>query len=160
MADDDRDREMEAYSVLRGEIETGALACYPDTCQDEIAALTAAGYTVQPMEGEDAGEETELHPMDTECTLENHEACDISTGTGWVQDLAHDTGTESAELDALIESGYRDKEQVIAVLQELRGRLPETAMVNCEEVHPQEETDLAIIMVRDGSDAMETGDEA
>jgi hypothetical protein len=146
---DDQEREMEAYSILRGETEVGALACYPDTCEDEIQALTAAGLTVRPMEGEEvAGESGDLKPIDAECSADNHDACDISMAVAWVRDLASDTGTAAPEVQELLATGYRDKEQVIEVLSVVRDRLPETATVDGEEIQPRMASEQAIGLVR------------
>jgi len=144
--DDDQEREMDAYRVLRGEVEVGALACYPDTCEDEVQALTAAGYVVRPMEGEGPADEA-LTPLDQECSVDNHEACDISTAVAWVRDLAEETGTEAGGVHALLEHGYRDKAQVVEILTAVRDRLPVTATVDGEEVQPRMASEQAIGLV-------------
>ncbi len=146
---DDRERELDAYRILRGDTEVGALACYPDTCEDEIQALTAAGLTVRPMEGEEVAD---LIQMDTECTEDSHESCDISVAAAWIRDLAEDAGTDSHELTALIETGYSSKEQVLAAMETVRDRLPESVTVAGDEVHAREEADMAIVFARDGGE--------
>lgn len=144
--DEDQMREMDAYSILRGETEVGAIACYPDTCDEEIQALTAAGLTVRPMDGD--GDADDLKPIEVECSADNHDACDISMAVAWVRDLASDTGTDAPEVQALLQTGYRDKEQVIEVLTAVRDRLPKTATVDGEEIQPRMASEQAIGLVK------------
>lgn len=152
--DQDQEREMEAYRVMRGEAEIGALACYPDACADELQALESAGYTVRPLEGDDPADTAGgLQRLDADCTEEAHEPCDLSVAAGWVLDLADDTGTEAGELRALVEQGYHDKGEVVTALQTVQARLPETfAAPDGNTVNAREEAAMAIQFAENGGE--------
>ena len=124
---DAKGRIVEGYEIARNGQEVGTLVCFPDTCEDTKAALRAAGYTVQGLvpEWDDSPSEGELHRLDEECSIENHEPCDISTAVAFLRDTAEEAGVDAPDLQELLDNGYRDKEQVIEVMEAVKTRLPE-----------------------------------
>lgn len=142
---------MPEYEIQKDGQDVGSLACYPDQCEDTAAALRAAGYTVNAR-GEIAGETQELHRLDEECSIENHEPCDLSVAAAWVVGLAEDTGTDAAELNALVENGYETKEQVVAAMEAVAARLPATwDAPDGNTVQVSDEAQNAIKLARDGA---------
>lgn len=145
--------ETRQYGIFSGEDQVGALACYPDSCDSEVQALTGAGFTLRedgeeaPQANSDSSDELIPLDLDEECTIDKPDACNISTAVAWVRDLAEETGTEAGEVHALLQNGYRDKAQVVEVLSAVRDRLPETATVNGEEMQPRMASEQAIGLV-------------
>lgn len=115
---------MPEYAIQRDGQDVGSLACYPDQCDDTAAALRSAGYTVGA-QGEIEGEQEALKRLDEECSIENHEPCDISTAVAFLRDTAEEAGVATPDLQDLLDNGYRDKEQVIEVMEAVKVRLPE-----------------------------------
>ena len=127
--------DLRQYEILQGDEQVGALACYPDKCESEVQALTGAGFMVREgfdvefevrEEGAIAVEaEGELHRLDAECTPEEHEPCDISTAVAFLRDTAEEAGVATPDLQDLLDNGYRDKEEVIVVMEAVKARLHE-----------------------------------
>lgn len=132
----EEEREVEQYRISRDGADVGELACYVDTCNDEVQALTGAGFTVDQIGAESvaaeavavdetpAQEET-LHALDAECSDDDHQACDIAVAVAYLRDTAAEAGIDAPELHEMMEHGYRDQAQVVEVMETVAARLPD-----------------------------------
>lgn len=113
----DADTEAAEYAVLDAAGHPVGLIAVDDAhraaCHD---ALAGAGYRVT--EVEDEASAPAIH-LDAECTLDDHEPCDLATGIGVAAEVAEELQLPShGRLQAIVDSGVVSRQEARAVLNQ------------------------------------------